>query len=183
MPSVSRLLPGATLACALLALAVWLGVSQPDATGVQSALAEPARPLALPAPPAASARVFAADAEGRLVVDQRTRLALEAQVAQPPEEQAAARVEPELRLLPPAAAADARDLLRRYIAYAEVVRVRFPRPLAPLSAEQQLAELSALSSLRIAHFGADDARRMFGDEEALSRRLLEQGRDGQARSR
>lgn len=167
-----RLLPvvAAVSAVAALALAGWLGLRPSSAGALGTLGVAPSSEQA-----ARAGRLFAVDDEGRLVVDERTRLALAAQLALNPPDQVAALADAEARRLPPAAAADARDLVQRYCAYEEALAKRLPGPLSPQGADDHLAELSALSSLRIAYFGADLARRMFGAEEALSRRLLEQG--------
>lgn len=149
------------------------GASSPAA----AAAVQAAGPAAGPAAPAGAARsargVFESDAQGRLVLDARMRLAVESLVALTPADELAGAVEQELPGLPPPAAAAARELVQRYDQYQAAQRAAFPPGVAPLVPQQGLAELDTLVALRSSYFGAEAARRMFGEDEAVARRLLQ----------
>jgi hypothetical protein len=117
--------------------------------------------------------VFEADAAGRLVVDERMRLAVEALVGLHPAEAMPELIAAEVHGLPAEAAAQARELAQRLDAYQAAQRAAFPPGEAPLVPQEGLAELETLVALRTSYFGADSARRMFGADEAVTRRLLQ----------
>lgn len=121
--------------------------------------------------------VFSTDAHGRLMLDQSVRLRVESLLALHEGEALAARVEAELAGLPPSEAARARSLLDQFEAYQAAQRATFPPGQAPLVPEEGLAQLAVLQSLRANHFGAEAAQRMFGEEDRVTRRLLELMRD------
>jgi hypothetical protein len=145
--------------------------------------AVPASDTATPAPAAPAAEqaaarrsatgIFESDASGRLVLDERMRLAVEALVSLNPAEAVPALVDAEVQGLPPAAAEAARELALRFDTYQQAQRAAFEPGQAPLVPEDGLAELDALVALRTSYFGADAARRMFGGDEAVTRRLLQ----------
>lgn len=139
------------------------------------ASAAPVQPPPAEAPP--TGRGWRADARGQLVMDPAVRLHAEALLALHEGADLAARVDAELAPLPAAAAAQARELLARLEAYQGAQRASFPPGQAPLVPEEGLAQLDALQALRVSHFGADTARRLFGEDDAVARRLLELMRD------
>lgn len=170
--------PGAEPAAAVSAAGTGLATAQAPvgapagAAPPQAAAAQP--PTAAPAPVRRSATgVFESDASGRLVVDERMRLAVEAMVALNPAEALPALVEAEVQGLPQATAAAARELVLRYDGYQKAQRAAFPPGVAPLVPEDAMAQLDALVALRGSWFGAEAARRMFGADEAVTRRLLQ----------
>jgi hypothetical protein len=140
-----------------------------------------ATPVSTPAAPAPLIRSatgrFESDAAGRLVLDERTRLAVEELVALTPADQLAKALEAELQGLPPQAQAAARELVRRYDGYQNAQRQTFPPGQAPLVPQEGLSELAALSDLRVSYFGRESAQQLFGEEEAVARRLLTLMRD------
>lgn len=147
------------------------GGTPPD---VRGAVVQSAPPLPASAVGQRSARgIFHSDADGRLVVDQRMRLAVEALVGQNPAHALPGLIDAEVKDLPPAAAQAARELTLRFDEYQAAQRAAFTPGKAPLVPQEGLAELDALTALRTSYFGADAARRMFGAEEAVSRRLLQ----------
>jgi len=79
----------------------------------------------------------------------------------------------ELAGLPAAAAARARELIGQYQAYQDAQRQSFPPGQAPLMPEEGLAQLDALQALRATYLGAENARAMFAQDDAVARRLLE----------
>ena len=123
------------------------------------------------------AGAFRTDAQGRLVVDAALRLRAEELLALHDGADLANRLDAELAALPPAAAVRARDLVSRLDGYQAALRAAFPPGEAPLVPEEGLAQLDAMQALRVSHFGADAAQRMFGEDHAVARRLLQLMRD------
>ncbi|UXH80764.1 lipase secretion chaperone [Roseateles amylovorans] len=156
-------------------------VSSPDTSSGTTGLNPMPDPAALaqlaPTGAGRGKGVFRIDESGRLVVDQATRVRAEALLALNEGQALTARIESELAELPAPAAAGARELLAQFDAYQNAQRAAFPPGNAPLVPEEGLAQLDALQALRAAHFGADAAKRMFAEDDAVSRRLLELMRD------
>jgi Proteobacterial lipase chaperone protein len=149
--------------------------AQPAATAsnVPMVAASASVPQQVPARSSRSATGrFESDAAGRLVLDERTRLAAEALVALTPADQLADALEAELPGLPPEALATARELVQRFEAYQEAQHQAFPPGQAPLVPQEGLAEFAAISALRVSYFGREQAQQLFGAEEAVTRRLL-----------
>jgi hypothetical protein len=147
--------------------------SQAPAPEMPQAAAAVPTAEALTAPEPLPGRGWRTDARGQLVVDAALRLHAEGLLAMHEGAQLDARVDAELAALPAAAAAQARELLARLEAYQGAQRTSFPPGQAPLVPEEGLAQLDALQALRVSHFGADAARRLFGEDDAVARRLLE----------
>jgi hypothetical protein len=145
----------------------------PSSRGV----AEPAAPAATPwvdEPVAQSNdKVFRVDEAGRLILDQHTRLNLEALIARTPVAELEAAKKEAIAPLPAAAAAQAADLIDRYYEYDIAQRQTYPPGQAPSTEEEALAELDGLRALREAHFGPEVARAFYTEEEALNRELIE----------
>lgn len=118
-------------------------------------------------------RPFRVDARGQLVTDQTMRLELESLLALQQGAAQTAALDAQLAGLPAAAAAQARQLLSQLASYQEAQRQAFPPDQAPLLPEEGLAQLAALQSLRATYLGAEPARQMFAQDDAVSRRLLE----------
>lgn len=132
-----------------------------------------------PAEPAAPAgrtdpnNPFRVDAAGKLVLDEQTRLNMEALFAQTDR---AALPEAQQNItskLPPSAAAAAADLLERYDNYSKAQRQAYPPGVAPATEEAALAELEGLHALRVAHFGPETAKALYGNEESVTRSLID----------
>lgn len=118
-------------------------------------------------------RPFRVDARGQLVTDQTMRLELESLLALQQGAAQTAALDAQLAGLPASAAAQARQLLSQLASYQEAQRQAFPPDQAPLLPEEGLAQLAALQSLRATYLGAEPARQMFAQDDAVSRRLLE----------
>lgn len=151
----------AGLSAAELAAMAATGAGDPDAPG---SLGGPGGPRQRP---------FRVDARGQLVTDQSLRLELESLLALQHGPAQTAALEAQLAGLPAAAAAQARQLLSQLASYQEAQRQAFPPDQAPLMPEEGLAQLAALQSLRATYLGAEPARQMFAQDDAVSRRLLE----------
>lgn len=137
---------------------------------------------ALPSPPTSQTQApaitdptgtFRTDSTGKLIVDEQTRLAMEALLARTDPADLTKVQQQITQALPPAAAAEASTLLDRYQNYSKAQRQAYPPGTAPATEESALAELDGLHALRVAHFGAEDAHALYGAEEALTRSLIE----------
>lgn len=150
--------------------------AQAPASG-QVAPAMPAVPP--PAGPGAAGQrgVFRTDAQGRLLVDAPMRQRVEHLLALHDGEALATRLEAELAGLPAPAAARARALVDQFQAYQAAQRASFPPGQAPLVPEEGLAQLAALQAMRASHFGAEAARQMYAEDDAVTQRLLTLMRD------
>jgi hypothetical protein len=153
---------------------------QVAASAAITAMPVPMPPVAAVQTPANDERTFRTDDKGRLVLDERTRLSVEKLVGLNGPESLAALVAEQTSGLPAEAAAQARDLVERYGAYESARRGTFEPGTAPMVPEEGLAELAATRALRASYFGQDAAQRLFGAEEAVSKRLLEMMRDDRA---
>ena len=78
--------------------------------------------------------------------------------------------------MPGAASAQAGELLDHYDNYQQAQKQAYPPGVAPATEEAALAELDGLHALRVAHFGPVVARALYGEEEEVSRQLVEQMR-------
>lgn len=116
---------------------------------------------------------FRIDNTGKLIIDEQTRLNMEALLARTDAADLAKVQEEIARSLPPAAAAEASALLERYQNYSKAQRQAYPPGAAPATEEAALAELEGLHALRIAHFGSAHAQALYGAEETLTRSLIE----------
>jgi lipase chaperone LimK len=118
-------------------------------------------------------KTFRVDASGRLVLDEQTRLNMEALFARSERDQLADAKQQAIEPLPAAASAQAGELLEHYDNYQQAQRQAYPPGVAPATEEAALAELEGLHALRVAHFGPVVARALYGEEEAVSRQLVE----------
>jgi lipase chaperone LimK len=116
---------------------------------------------------------FRTDDTGQLIIDEQTRLNMEALFARTGPADLTKMQEEITRALPPAAAAEASALLDRYQNYSKAQRQSYPPGVAPATEEAALAELDGLHALRVAHFGSEIAHSLYGAEEALTRSLIE----------
>jgi lipase chaperone LimK len=118
-------------------------------------------------------KTFRVNASGRLVLDEQTRLNMEALFARSERAQLAEAKQQALEPLPAAASLQAAELLEHYDNYQQAQRQAYPPGVAPSTEEAALAELDGLHALRVAHFGQVVARALYGEEEAVSRKLVE----------
>jgi hypothetical protein len=156
----------------------WAATPVPGKAAASAATAPvAAASVAVAAVGLAPTSAFRTDAQGKLVVDATLRLRAEELLALHAGADLAARLDAELTALPPAAAVRARDLVTLLEGYQAAQRAAFPPGEAPLVPEEGLAQLDAMQALRVSHFGADAAQRMFGEDDAVARRLLQLMRD------
>lgn len=118
-------------------------------------------------------KVFRIDGSGNLVVDQHTRLNLEALIARTPPAELESAKQEAIAPLSAAAGAQASDLIDRYYEYDLAQRQTYPPGRAPSTEEEALAEIDGLHALREAHFGGEVAAAFYAEEEALNRELLQ----------
>lgn len=116
---------------------------------------------------------FRANASGRLVLDESTRLNIDALFARTERDRLPDAKQQAIDPLPAAAAEQAAELLEQYDNYQQAQRQAYPPGIAPPTEEAALAELDGLHALRVAHFGPVVARALYGEEEASSRQLIE----------
>jgi len=118
-------------------------------------------------------KTFRINPSGRLILDEQTRLNIEALFARTDRERLAEAKQQAIDPLPAAAGAQAAELLEQYDNYQQAQRQAYPPGVAPPTEEAALAELDGLHALRVAHFGPIVARALYGEEEASSRQLIE----------
>jgi lipase chaperone LimK len=118
-------------------------------------------------------KTFHIVASGRLLIDEETRLNMEALFARTDRDHLEEAKAQAVELLPAAARMQAMELLEHYDNYQQAQKQAYPPGVAPATEEAALAELDGLHALRVAHFGPVIARALYGEEEALSRKLVE----------
>ena len=118
-------------------------------------------------------KTFRINASGRLVLDEPTRLNMEALFARTDRDRLPEAKQQAIDPLPAAAGSQAAELLEQYDNYQQAQRQAYPPGVAPPTEEAALAELDGLHALRVAHFGPVVARALYGEEEASSRQLIE----------
>lgn len=133
---------------------------------------------AAPAPESPPARTdgknpFRVDSAGKLILDEQTRLNMEALFAQTDRTDLPEARQNATAKLPPAAASEATALLEHYDNYSKEQRQSYPPGIAPTTEEAALAELEGLHALRVAHFGPEAAQAFYGAEEEITRSLID----------
>jgi hypothetical protein len=118
-------------------------------------------------------KTFHLNASGRLLIDEETRLNMEALFARTERNHLEAAKQEAVEPLPAAARAQAAELLENYDNYQQAQKQAYPPGVAPATEEAAVAELEGLHALRVAHFGPIVARALYGEEEAVSRQLVE----------
>ena len=116
---------------------------------------------------------FRTDDAGGLTLDADTVVTLEQLVAFSTPEQFSVLAREAAAGLPPAAQAQAVELAQRFDRYQEAVHQRIQSAQAPTSVDDMARDLQALQVMRHDHFGAQAALQLFGDQEAVTARLIE----------
>jgi hypothetical protein len=119
------------------------------------------------------AKMFKADASGKLVVAERTRINIEKLYALNTPEELHPKLELVAQSLPPEAYRQVVDLLDRYKNFTLAARQTYPPGTAPVTVEDAITQHEGLKALRAAHFGPEAAEAMYGREERLGRQLLD----------
>lgn len=114
-------------------------------------------------------RVFALDATGRVIIDEQTRVNMEAFYARYGGDGLENAKDEMRRSLPPEAAAEAIDLVERFGNYLAAVRQTYPPGAAPPAENHAKDELEGLHALRVAHFGEKVANALYGRAQPSNR--------------
>jgi lipase chaperone LimK len=126
-----------------------------------------ASPLSTMTPP-----VFAADSRGKLVLNADTHANLEKLLLEENPEAMLANLDKASKSLPPQAAAELKVLAGQFQQYSKALTHTIPPETAPETEPEQLKMLDSLHSLRVTYLGAEAAQAMFGEEEAMTRKLV-----------
>jgi lipase chaperone LimK len=121
----------------------------------------------------ADGQTFHVDAAGNLVLNEQTRLNIEALVAQIEPREWDAAIREQIEHLPPAAARLAQDLIDRFVNYQQAQKQAYPPGDVPATLEDAVIQLEGLHALREAHFGPEVARAFYGNEEIIAREMIE----------
>jgi len=116
---------------------------------------------------------FRVNANGELVIDERTRLNMEAMIAQNDSEHLLDEAQEQTKHLPAVAARQAEELVQTFVQYQQAQRQMYPPRETPITEDDAIRELEGLRALRETHFGADVAHRLYGEEEAIAREMIE----------
>jgi len=164
-----------------------VAVAPNTSTGVSTSTPAPTRTSPMPTTPSGDEtqppaerellpeepkETFRADAAGKLILDEPTRLKVEALFARTDPKDLDSEAQRLVEQLPPAAAAQALDVVDRYRNYAAAQEQNYEDD-APASPEDAIVQLENLHNLRVEHFGPTLAKAFYADEERLSRELLE----------
>jgi len=120
-----------------------------------------------------SAAAFRTNAAGQLVVDEQTRLNMEALIAHAESDELSREVREQIEQLPPSAAREAEELFQKFVQYQQAQRQTYPPRDAPMTEDDAIRELEGLHALREAHFGPQAAAQLFAKEEAIAREMIE----------
>jgi hypothetical protein len=115
--------------------------------------------------------VFRAGDNKRLVIDGQTRNDVERMVALFSDDHGLEKIEALSIDLPPEARHDLRDLYQRYQQYSQALTAAISPQQATL--EDAYKQFDTMRELRSRYFGEEQARAMFGEEEATTRQLLD----------
>lgn len=118
-------------------------------------------------------QAFRADGQGRLVLDGRTLRTLEQVHAFNGPDGAPRAAEDAAGSLPAQARQQAVELARQYGRYDAALRQTVNPDQAPTSVDDMVSQFKAMQALRQEQFGADVAQRLFGEQEAVTARLLQ----------
>ncbi|HWW71681.1 MAG TPA: lipase secretion chaperone [Duganella sp.] len=124
-------------------------------------------PLSTMTPP-----VFAADSRGKLVLNADTHANLEKLLLEENPETLAANLDKAAKVLPTQAAAELKVLSGQFQQYAKALTHTIPPETAPETEPERLKMLDSLHALRVSYLGAEAAQAMFGEEEAMTRKLI-----------
>jgi hypothetical protein len=117
---------------------------------------------------------FRADANGRIVVNEKTRLDLERLNAlyTPPEREK--KMTEIAATLPPEAARQLYQLMEQYQNYQAAMYQVYPPDREMTTVEQGVSQIDGMHGLRVQYFGEQATAAMFGAEEKLQRELYQQ---------
>ena len=116
---------------------------------------------------------FRADAQGQLVLDASTQRTLEQVHAFNGPEDLAHAAEDAAGTLPEKARRQAVELTQQYARYESTLRLAVNPAQAPDSVDEMAAQFKAMQALRQEQFGDGAAKRLFGEQEAITARLIQ----------
>jgi lipase chaperone LimK len=117
--------------------------------------------------------MFGADASGKLVLNESTRLNLEKLHALNTPEEFIDKLKRLSAVLPATAHAELLRLAASYVQYVDAVHATFPPEATVETVGQAEAELNGIHQLRIEHFGPEATEALYGAEMRMNRRLIE----------
>lgn len=116
---------------------------------------------------------FRVDDAGRLIVNEQTRLNIEALIARSDPAELHEAVREQTEHLPPDAGREATELVEKALNYQQAQRQSYPPDYTPLTAEDSIRQLEGLHALRESFFGSEVAQHFYGREELISREMIE----------
>jgi len=117
---------------------------------------------------------FKADANGRIVMNEKTRLDLERLHALYTPSEREKKMAEIAATLPPEAARQLYQLMEQYQNYLAAMYQVYPPDREMTSVEQGVSQIDGMHGLRVQYFGEQAAAAMFGAEETLQRELYRQ---------
>jgi len=117
---------------------------------------------------------FKADANGRIVMNEKTRLDLERLYALYTLPERETKMTEIAATLPPEAARQLYQLMEQYQNYQAAMHQVYPPDREMTSIEQGVSQIDGMHGLRVQYFGEQAAAAMFGAEEKLQRDLYQQ---------
>lgn len=138
----------------------WLGVTNPTGD-------EGSAPLSTMTPPS-----FSSDSHGRLILNAETHANIERLLLSRTPQAIQAQLQDVSRGLPSSASQELQDLVSRFQKYAIAMSQSIPPGNSVSSEQEAVIQLDQLHHLRASYLGAETARALFGEEEAMSRYML-----------
>jgi hypothetical protein len=117
--------------------------------------------------------MFQADERGNLILDKNTRMNIEQLYALNTPEELDEKLQKISTTLPSTAYRQLVNLIDYFDKYLRDIKNIYPSDVAPTNVEQALEQLQGMHSLRVKHFGSDDAAALFAEDEKINRQLLE----------
>ena len=149
------------------------GRVQPGAPNAWADIASSANTVAMGSPLSTmSPPVFAADSRGKLLLNADTHANVEKLLLEENPAALLANLDKASKALPPQAAAELKVLAGQFQQYAKALTHTIPPETAPETEPERLKLLDDLHALRVSYLGAEAAQAMFGEEEAMTRKLI-----------
>ena len=140
---------------------LWMDLNSP---AVAPAMASPLSTMSLPQ--------FAADRQGKLVLNSDTHANVEKLLLEQDPQAMRAMLEKVSKALPPQAAAELKVLVGQFQQYSKALAHTISPDNAPENEQEGLKLLDHLHTLRVSYLGAEATQAMFGEEEATTRQLI-----------
>ncbi len=117
--------------------------------------------------------MFQADANGHLILNEKTHLNIEKLVLLNTPKELKVKREELSTILPPAAHRQLVRLTNNFINYMTAVMKKYPPGKELKTVSEAMKQHDGVHALRVKYFGPEASTAFFGEEEKLSRRLLE----------